>query len=148
MVLALMILTGQRVTEVINLDKAEIDGVWWTIPAERIGKSDSAQKVYLSPQARAILKFWQPCSFDHRTIARAVKRMNMNFTPHDLRRTMATRLSDLGVMPHVIEKMLNHQMEGVMAVYNRAEYLNERKEAWRVWGLKISTLRRASESHT
>ncbi len=51
----------------------------------------------------------------------------MRYTPHDLRRTMATRLSDLGVMPHVIEKMLNHQMEGVMAVYNRAEYLEERK---------------------
>jgi hypothetical protein len=35
------------------------------------------------------------------------------FTPHDLRRTFATRLSNLGVMPHIVEKILNHTLQGV-----------------------------------
>ena len=45
-------------------------------------------------------------------------------------------------MPHVIEKMLDHQMEGVMAIYNRAEYWPERVAAQRLWGLKLASIRR------
>jgi len=144
LIVALLITTGQRVSEIIGYHPSEVKGKLWTIPAERTkgeqGES-RAQKVYLSPISRALFKMWQPCSFDYRTIDRAVKRMDMDFTPHDLRRTMATRLGDLGVMPHVVEKMLNHVMVGVMEVYNRAEYLPERREAWLMWGGHISKLR-------
>lgn len=62
------------------------------------------------------------------------------FTPHDLRRTGATRLADLGVAPYVIEKILNHAMEGVLAVYNKAEYLEERRAALEMWGTKVEQL--------
>lgn len=62
------------------------------------------------------------------------------FTPHDLRRTVMTRLGDLGVLPHVVEKIANHTMEGVMAVYNRQEYLPERKEAMDRWGGHVQRL--------
>lgn len=55
------------------------------------------------------------------------------WTPHDLRRTFATRLHDAGTFPHVVEKMLNHRMQGVMAVYNRAEYREERLAAYKSW---------------
>lgn len=51
------------------------------------------------------------------------------FTPHDLRRTTATMLSELGVDPIVVEKILNHELMGVMAVYNRHQYMDKRKEA-------------------
>jgi integrase len=64
------------------------------------------------------------------------------FTPHDLRRSMATQLAERGVQPHIIEKMLNHRMEGVWAVYNRYEYLPERQAAWRMWGATLAGLRR------
>jgi integrase len=66
----------------------------------------------------------------------------LTFTPHDLRRTFATRLSDLGVAPHVIEKLLNHKMPGVMAVYNRADYWPERVAAMEMWCKKVGELRR------
>ena len=79
---------------------------------------------------------------DHRVLSHALRRLEQQFTPHDLRRTFASRLSDLGVMPHVIEKMLNHKMEGVMAVYNRAEYWSERVEAQKVWDRKLRELRK------
>lgn len=139
--LGVLMLTGQRPSEVLGFSDSELRGVWWIIPKERT-KSGREQKVYVSPQVRALLRRWEDNSYDHRTLDRAVKRMGLGFTPHDLRRTMATRLADLGVMPHVIEKMLNHQMEGVMAVYNHAEYLPERQAAWRMWGVTLAKLRR------
>ncbi len=147
--LALITLTGQRSSEVTGLSKSEITGVWWTIPKERT-KANREQKVYLSIQARAVLKYAfkffgdAPFGFDHRTMSKALLRRGVGYTPHDLRRTLATSLSELGVLPHVIEKILNHQMEGVMAVYNRAEYLEERKKAWALWGRHLAALRRTN----
>ena len=55
------------------------------------------------------------------------------FTPHDLRRTFATRLNELKVGPHIVEKILNHKMSGVMAVYNQADYQDERVAAMQLW---------------
>lgn len=132
--LALCLLTGQRASEVLSL---KASGPWWTIPKE-ITKSKREHKVYLVPLARHLSQFIEPC--DHRTLSRALNRAKKRYTPHDLRRTMATKLSDLGVMPHVIEKMLNHQMIGVMAIYNRAEFLEERKAAWKLWRNYLKSL--------
>lgn len=61
-----------------------------------------------------------------------------DWSPHDLRRTFATRLADLGIAPHVIERALNHTMQGVMAVYNRNEYLPERRAALEAWGAELA----------
>jgi integrase len=55
---------------------------------------------------------------------------------HDLRRTAATRMSDLGVLPHVVESVLGHVSGfrgGVSGVYNKALYLPERRQALAVW---------------
>jgi integrase len=60
-----------------------------------------------------------------------------HFSTHDLRRTVATRLADLGIQPHVIERILNHAAAGVAGVYNRSEYLPERKKALNAWGARI-----------
>jgi len=55
---------------------------------------------------------------------------------HDLRRTAATRLADLGTQPHVIEAILNHvsgHRAGVARIYNRATYSAEKREALNRW---------------
>ena len=55
---------------------------------------------------------------------------------HDLRRTAATRMSDLGTLPHVVEAILNHlsgHKAGVAGVYNRAAYAKEKREALETW---------------
>ncbi len=135
--LALCLITGQRASECLGI-KEEVSKDWWTLPKHRTKSKLSDHKIYLVPFARYLARHAEQC--DHRTLSRALKRAGMRYTPHDLRRTMATRLSDLGVAPHVIEKMLHHQMEGVMAVYNRAEYLSERKEAWQQWASYLKTL--------
>lgn len=51
------------------------------------------------------------------------------FTVHDLRRTCRSLLASLSVPPHVAERCLNHKLKGVEAIYDRYDYLKERKEA-------------------
>src|SRR5262249_13415019 len=60
---------------------------------------------------------------------------------HDLRRTAATIMADrLGVLPHVVEAILNHvsgHRAGVAGIYNRARYEAEMREALARWGKHI-----------
>jgi hypothetical protein len=39
----------------------------------------------------------------------------------------------MGVLPYIVEKMLNHTFGGVMAAYNHATYEAERREALEAW---------------
>ena len=62
---------------------------------------------------------------------------------HDLRRTVATRMADLGVLPHVVEAVLNHvsgHKAGVAGVYNRAIYAAEKRQALDLWAAHIEAL--------
>jgi integrase len=59
---------------------------------------------------------------------------------HDLRRTAASGMARLGILPHVIEKVLNHKsgmISGVAAVYNRYAYLAERRAALDIWAMHV-----------
>jgi len=70
-----------------------------------------------------------------------------DWTPHDLRRTMASRMGDLGVRPDVIERCLNHRPEGIAAVYQRADLMPERRAAFDAWGAKLGELIRTDVSN-
>ena len=62
---------------------------------------------------------------------------------HDLRRTVVSGMARLGVPPHVADKILNHQagtISGVAAVYQRHEFLAERKEALNRWGAHVTQI--------
>ena len=51
---------------------------------------------------------------------------------HDLRRTVATGMAEIGIAPHIIEAVLNHvsgAKAGVAGFYNRAQYAAEKKAA-------------------
>lgn len=81
---------------------------------------------------------------DRHSLSRAVNRKQKElgvpkFVPHDLRRTMATRLGDddIGADPIVVEKILNHQLQGMQKVYNLQEYMERRERAIRVWEGKL-----------
>lgn len=52
-----------------------------------------------------------------------------HFSPHDLRRTFRTLASSVGVAGHIAERCLNHKLKGVEGIYDRHDYLEERKEA-------------------
>ena len=62
---------------------------------------------------------------------------------HDLRRTAATRMAELGTLPHVVEAVLNHvsgHKSGVAGIYNRATYAPEKKAALELWAVHVSGL--------
>ena len=70
------------------------------------------------------------------------------WTPHDLRRTGATMMGDLGVAPDVIEKCLNHTEENkVKRTYQRQELKAEQAEAWRVLGDRLNLLVNMDDSN-
>ncbi len=51
------------------------------------------------------------------------------FVVHDLRRTFRTLASAEGVAGQVAERCLNHKLKGVEGIYNRHDFLEERREA-------------------
>jgi integrase len=65
------------------------------------------------------------------------------WTLHDIRRSVATRMADLGIGPHIIEQILNHQSghkAGPAGIYNRSSYANETRAALALWEDHIRTL--------
>ncbi|WP_334150395.1 tyrosine-type recombinase/integrase [Hyphomicrobium sp.] len=162
----LLLLTGQRRGEVVGMRWTEIDmkqGVW-TIPGART-KNGKAHSVPLTPRVRAILKslprFESPFVFPARGkreqcysgYSKGKRELDSaaglhDWTLHDLRRTAATGMAELGVPPHVVEKILNHStgtFAGVAGVYNRFEYRSEMRSALRLWAAQIKrSIRRKS----
>lgn len=70
------------------------------------------------------------------------------WTPHDLRRTMATNMRDLGVSSDVIERCLNHTPQGIVGVYQRGELLADRRAAFDTWGAELVRLQTATRRAT
>lgn len=63
------------------------------------------------------------------------------WTPHDLRRTAATLMGELGVLPHVIEKCLNHtEANQIVRTYQRQKLAEEQKQAFSLLGQRLSEL--------
>jgi len=72
------------------------------------------------------------------------------FVLHDLRRTATTGMARLKVAPHVADKVLNHtggMISGVAAIYNKFEYLDERRDALELWGRQVMALVRPPKSN-
>jgi integrase len=66
------------------------------------------------------------------------------WTPHDLRRTGATLMGELGVMGEVIERCLNHlEQNKLKRIYQRHEFKAEQREAWRLLGDRLALLHSA-----
>ncbi|EPW6709344.1 tyrosine-type recombinase/integrase [Vibrio parahaemolyticus] len=59
---------------------------------------------------------------------------------HDLRRTVATGMSDLEIDPYIVEAMLGHSLGGVQGIYNRSHYLSKKQKALEVWVSKLREL--------
>ncbi len=79
------------------------------------------------------------------------------WTLHDLRRTFATRIAELGVLPHVVERLLNHQLGAISTqtqsivtelaeIYNLATFLPQMREAIQVWENKLTALLQLSQA--
>ena len=86
---------------------------------------------------------WHACKekLDQRIEATGTKLEH--WTPHDLRRSIATWLAESGTAPHIIEAILNHvsgHKAGVAGIYNRANYEPQKRAALERWCDHIETL--------
>lgn len=146
-----LLLSAQRIGETQLASPDELRGDLWGIPPEHT-KNGRGHLVHLSPQARAEIDAMpgdRERIFGLRTTTGAQawlhrwcdrSKISPRFTPHDLRRTAATRMNELGIPPHVVEKILNHTLQGVMGTYNHAEYLQERKAALLAWSTEVERI--------
>lgn len=119
--LRFLLLTGLRISEG---QKGCADGDFWRIVKTKNGKP---HWVYLTPTAKTQLS--SPFEVSNTAVQAWTKRKHKEgnpWTPHDLRRTFATLAMDAGVLPHVVEKCLNHSLEGMLRVYAHADLAEER----------------------
>jgi integrase len=157
-IVELLVLTGQRRQEVARLAWDELDLAQriWTIPKSRT-KNAKPHVVQLSDQSIAVLKRMEkqgPHVFafhgakPFQDFSRAKRKLDelsevTGWRLHDLRRTCVSGMARLGVAPHVADKILNHQsgtITGVAAVYQRHEFLRERKDALERWGAHVAKI--------
>lgn len=158
--LKLILVTAQRPGEVIGLHSSEIDGRWWTIPAER-SKNKKPHRVYLTDTALELIGdkagfiFESPKGgkpIDVNALAFAVRRSLQiddetkkaklpmaHFTPHDLRRTAATNMAAIG-FGIVVDKVLNHTDRRVTAIYDRYSYDKEKQLALEALSRKLEAI--------
>ena len=155
-----LLLTLVRKSEFIEAtwDEVNFGSATWMIPKERM-KAGRPHNVYLSQQALDILVAFKTCfgasSYLHpgryetkapissatlnRVIDATVGLLRDQgipfdpFTVHDLRRTASTLLHEAGFNSDWIEKCLAHEQRGVRAVYNKAEYAEQRRSMLQSW---------------
>jgi len=151
--LHLLILCMVRKGELIGArwDEIDFERAEWAIPGERM-KKDKPHLIPLSKQALAMFQElkglasgseWvfpsrgslkQPIA--HSTLNQAVRSLEIDvrdFVLHDFRRTASTHLHETGFNSDWIEKALAHETKGIRGVYNRAQYLEQRREMLQWW---------------
>jgi integrase len=157
-IVQLLIVTGQRREEVGKAAWAEfdLDRKLWTIPRERV-KNNTAHEVPLNGPALAVVKALPKIKSKAGYLfttgekavsgySRAKRRVDEKaglgepWTLHDLRRTAASGMARLGAPLPVIEKILNHtsgSFAGVVGVYQRHSFANEKRAALVGWGRHV-----------
>ncbi|HET6418544.1 MAG TPA: integrase arm-type DNA-binding domain-containing protein [Geobacteraceae bacterium] len=162
--LLLILLTAQRPGEVAGMHANEIAENWWTIPWQRI-KTESINhmtrapqdhRVYLTPFARSLVlpseNYIFPKSrkgvgtISTNSLSHHITYFEPPFlglarwTPHDLRRTAATKMSELGASDEIIDAILNHKKKGVIGTYNRNRYDKEKQKWLNKWSDRLEKM--------
>jgi len=155
----LMLLLGQRRSEVVGIRRSELNGDLWTIPASRM----KAAREHILPLPRAALAIIeaQPIIGDSDLVFTVSGKRPFNdfgdlkprldahmklktpWTFHDLRRTLASGLAGLGVPIATVEKILAHRsgsFAGIVSVYQRHSFIPEMRAALERWSQHVEQL--------
>jgi integrase len=156
-IVRLLLLTGQRRKEIGLLRWDEVYDEQIVLPGSRT-KNRRTHIVPLSEPAKAIIADavcggrafvfgrddtgYQGWALGKKALDRRCPDAG-KWTLHDLRRTAATGMAELGVQPHIVEAVLNHvsgHKSGVAGIYNRATYDREKREALNLWAEHVIAL--------
>lgn len=156
--LRLLLLTGQRAGEVCGMERVELNldrGVWvlpgvrtknsltHTVPlsglaldtvTEALGLSWSPQWVFPAARGEGSLTVYG--------LDQAMQRIFPvdRPTPHDLRRTVGTRLGELGANRLVQDKVLNHKDRTVGGIYDRHSYDRDKRTWLEAWARRLESI--------
>jgi integrase len=172
----LLLLTAQRFGEVADMEWSQVDDASatpkWTLPDTKNG---NAHVVPLTPVAVEVLKGMDrtkasPRVFPSFSAAHVKKRVDaimmeiaredatargedpetvtvIPWRLHDLRRTAATTMPDLGIDVTTVERVLNHQLRGVKAVYQLNTFMPQKRHALSVWADFLANLTMGRETN-
>jgi integrase len=138
----------------------DLDGAIWRIQAARM-KTREAHLVPLSRQAVEVLRELRPLTgrgryvfpsirsskrpMSDNTLNASLRRLGFGheeMTAHGFRAMASTRLNEMGWRPDLIERQLAHvEKDNIRATYNRAVYLNERRQMLQAWADHLDALR-------
>ncbi|MCQ4188377.1 tyrosine-type recombinase/integrase [Methylocystis suflitae] len=156
----LLMLTGQRRTEIANLRWSWIDEEKSVIafPAT-IMKNSREHLLPMSPPVAEIVKDLPRFGGDDRLFrsrtnasknvvsgfSKAKRRLDQlsgvaDWVLHDIRRTVATQMNALGIQDTTVDRVLSHVIPGVSGIYNKHKYLDEKRDALECWAAFLIAL--------
>lgn len=165
----ILLATGARIGELVQAEWVHLDfeRAEWTIPPEH-SKTKKGFVIPLPPMIAGWFAELQSMSFGSRyvmpirtrfdskegdahmeattlnaslaTLAKKLGKKCRRFTPHDLRSTCRSHLGALGVDVLIAERCLNHSLGGLVATYDKHDYLTERRRALELWAAKLASI--------
>jgi len=144
-IIRLLILLGNRLEEVVGMRWSELKDGIWTLPAERT-KNRETRRIPLSEPARQILDSIAKVEgrdriFDatSRNVRRVATRLDVaNWRLHDLRRTMRTGLTRLGIIEEIAELCIGHKRKKLVRIYSVEDQLDKQRPAFAQWADKVT----------
>ncbi|MEX2437719.1 MAG: tyrosine-type recombinase/integrase [Candidatus Babeliales bacterium] len=149
----MLLVCGQRSGETKLMKWNCINNGIWTVSKEDT-KANRANYVPLPSLAQDILKDLKPLTGKSQFVfqsdrmkdtpvqyiqhaSKRIKKLSgvLDFRPHDLRRTLASGMAELGTPEQVLSRILNHSSSGnsVTKVYDRYDYMSEKTQAMNRW---------------
>lgn len=147
---------GQRLSETANLRRSQIQDNIWHLTSEDT-KNKTPSLVPLSEKVQDLIKKTSGDENDYvfssgrigdlpiNGFSKAKKNLDKHckvtdWKFHDIRRTVATNLSKMGYDRLLIKRILNHVDRDVTAIYDRYQYINEKKDALQQWAEKLDKI--------
>ena len=135
----MMLLTGQRPTNVKEIERGEIEGNEWTIPAGKF----KLKRPHVAPLVKTAIDTLAAlpdrgdryfASSECLGLIGLLDELGVpNARPKDLQRTVRTRLSGLDIWPDTAERLMGHSISGSRGAYDRHDFLKQKGDALRRW---------------
>lgn len=152
----LLLLWGARLSELrlATADEFNMRDLIWTTPVAHSKMGNVIRRpvfLHVKPYIERLLNMGNHVLFPGQVLDKPIDLSSANtymrklrkgivvpgWRTHDFRRSLVTNLSSEGIMPHVLEKMLGHELGGVMAVYNKHDWIEDQRKGYELYADKI-----------